>query len=187
MIIYDDIRDSNNKYIISDNGIESKEYLIPNIGITTRIIDFDLSSKSEPENKAKLIPKLQKLQNLEDLKQYQFKNITYMSNTFLNNDNDVRYDVFKILYKLKNKNIDLIESSDIIKLINSFNNTNNLYSLMIEADDEKLDYISNKIDNFGNVNKFNLDDLGDLGDTPGFNILPINDIIENLYIEITKN
>ena len=181
LIISDDIRDSNNKYIIFDNGIDVKEYLIPNIGITTRIIDFDLSSKSEPENKAKLI---QELQNLEDSKSYQFKNINYMIKTFLNNDNDVRYDVFKILYKLKNKNIDLIESSDIIKLINSFNNTNNLYSLMIEADDEKLDHISNKIDNFGNVNKFNLDDLDD---TPGFNILPINNIIENLYIEITKN
>ena len=54
---------------------------------------------------------------------------------------------------------------------------------MIEADDEKLDHISNKIDDFGNVNKFNLDDLDD---TPGFNILPINDIIVKLYIEITK-
>ena len=169
-----------NKYIITDDGITSKEYIIPNTHISVRIFDFDMANKQEAKDISKL--KL-KLQNIKDFKNIDYK--TVYSNSVLNNDNDIGYDILKIIYNLIIYTVNYDVIGKLIKtLINSLT-VDPCYDSILAIDREKIDKNKkNKTEiNETGINE-EIDKWGNFKSTDVFKLKNVDDILDILVEEI---
>lgn len=120
LIISDNISGSFNKYITTNNANEIAEFIIPNIGVTTRIFDFDLSnvSKVDEHNLQEKIKPSKYLSEFDNLDY----SIMFNEPIVLNNENNIMYDLLKILCIIRD-NLSLVGIKN-QKLKSFFHNIN---------------------------------------------------------------
>ena len=184
LIIYDKEKNkktSNNKYIISDddgNGkLNSKEYVIPNIGITTRLFDFDLASKNEAKDITKLKEGLN--ENIKGFNQLDYTK-DYFPGSFLNNLNDIEYDILKIIYSVIMLHAQ-INNNNILKLINKLFDIPKILDKIKIIGSNPYTFMLNFI-----VNNITADETGSFKSTSLFKLKTVNEILDILEEEINK-
>jgi hypothetical protein len=182
-IKYDDFG-TFNKYVIDD----SKSYFLPNIKYTVKIFDFDLSEKFNVVNNLK-----DEYKNIDEFEPLNFKK--EQPNTFLNNDNDVNYDLLKVIFYI-------IYYGKFKDLINSFFKDTNVFDNMtkdksiIEAEIEKnkaalgnipnLEYTAESITITTHEETFPFDKFGNFSSKfkKYGNIKTIDEIMDIIYLQI---